>query len=101
MEYRSTEQGDVTEIFLKGRFVFSDNESFRRIIKDMDNNSSKEWVLNLGELDFIDSAGLGMLLIAREAAEKNCIGLKLRSAQGQVREMLEISQFDGLIAHEA
>ncbi len=101
MDYRSTDNGDVKEFFLTGRFVFSDNESFRQIIKDMDNSSFKQWVLNLSELDFIDSAGLGMLLIAREAAEKNSIGLKLRSAQGQVREMLEISQFDGLLAHEA
>lgn len=100
MQFTSTDQGNFQEVFLEGRFVFSDNENFRQIIKEMDDQQSKQLVLNLQGLEFIDSAGLGMLLIARETAEKKQIGLKLRSARGQVREMLELSKFDTLIPYE-
>ena len=51
-------------------------------------------MLDLANLNWIDSAGLGMLLLARDAAHKNDLKLVLRSPRGDVKSMLELGRFD-------
>ena len=100
MEYRTGNDGSCREVYLNGSFKFNDNEVFREIVHDMENASGKPYVFDLGGLEFIDSAGLGMLLIAKKTAEKNDIGLILRGAHGQVQHMLQVTKFDTLIECE-
>ena len=100
MDVKTSNTESGKELFLSGRFMFSDNEAFRDVIRDMDGDSGTNWVLNLKGLEFIDSAGLGMLLIARDAASKNQVALSLRGAQGQVQHMLQVSKFNELITCE-
>jgi anti-anti-sigma factor len=101
MEYRAKDEGHGREVFLTGSFKFSDNGVFREIIKDMDAYGGHDYVFDLNGLEHIDSAGLGMLLIAREMAEKNALQLRLRRPQGQVQQMLQVTQFTDLIPCEA
>ncbi len=101
MQYRAKEEGHSKELFLSGSFNFSDNSVFREIIKDMEDYGGQDYVLDLDGLEYIDSAGLGMLLIARETAEKKSLQLCLRRPQGQVQQMLQVTRFIDLIPCEA
>jgi anti-anti-sigma factor len=53
-------------------------------------------VIELNALEYIDSAGLGMLLLAREAAQRHGRGITLAGARDQVARVLAVSKFDQL-----
>jgi anti-anti-sigma factor len=58
-------------------------------------------VIDLAKVEFIDSAGLGMLLIARDEASKASRQLTLRGPQGQVKRMFAVTRFETLFAIES
>lgn len=86
------------EVNINGRLVFSDNSQFRELVDRFRDHGGKDLVVDLSGLDFIDSAGLGMLLVAKEAADKNKMAMTVRGARGQVKEMFDISRFDAVIS---
>jgi HptB-dependent secretion and biofilm anti anti-sigma factor len=48
----------------------------------------------------VDSAGLGMFIIAAETAKKAGLSLTLRSPSGHVRKLIELSKMDKLLSIE-
>lgn len=96
MEHKVHNTSTGQEIMLRGRFTFADHEGFRGVVHLMDEPGAKRIVFDLSGLEFVDSAGLGMFLIAREAAERKKLQLVLRGAQGQVKRMLDLGRFDAL-----
>lgn len=90
--------GPKTEIALKGRLTFSDYSTFREISQSFDNIDS--CLLDLTELEFIDSAGLGMLLIARDRVKQKNGQIVLRVGDGQVKKMLNLGQFESFFVIE-
>jgi anti-anti-sigma factor len=51
-------------------------------------------------LEFIDSAGLGMLLIIRDKLNAKNGSVLLRGSQGQVQKMLKLGNFETLFVIE-
>ncbi len=56
--------------------------------------------MDFTNIEFIDSAGLGMLLLAKDAVEQRQVRLVLRGANGQVAKMFSISEFDKIFSLE-
>jgi len=50
--------------------------------------------VDLADVEFIDSAGLGMLLLARDEISKKSSSLTLKSPQGQVQRMFSVARFE-------
>ncbi len=84
--------GTIT-ISLSEKLSFEDHNRFREILASLDNPELKKCVIDLSSLETIDSAGLGMLMIAYETAEKSRLDFSLSRPQGQVQKLLEISDF--------
>ena len=82
------------------KLSFADHATFRDTIRMMVESGKKKFVIELNRLQSIDSAGLGMFLIANEEAQKGDWKLILRSPQGQVKRMLELAKFGDLVAIE-
>jgi len=101
MDYTVRDGDGVREVFLKGQLTFEADDDFRKIIGGMEKDRSgagvPEMVLDMSGLDFIDSAGLGLLVLANNTANRCQVRLKMRGPRGQVREMIEISEFHTLI----
>ncbi|OJX81325.1 MAG: hypothetical protein BGO92_07735 [Magnetospirillum sp. 64-120] len=89
--------GGETCVSLSGRLVFAEHETFEEIIASMAQTTGKTVVLDLEGLDFMDSAGLSMIMIAREEAEGRGQTLKLRNARGAVRQLLDLSALDFML----
>lgn len=53
-------------------------------------------LIDLKDLQWIDSAGPGMLLLARDAAAKSNLELVLRGPQGDVKSLLKLGRFETL-----
>ena len=101
MEYKVSTEGDVAEVRINGRLTFAEHEQCRRILTELEESSGSRQVVDLRGVEFIDSAGLGLLLLLRENAEKHDCSVVLRvPAEGQVRRMLDIARFQDLIPIE-
>ncbi len=92
MEYIYTENEETMELKLKGKFTFTDNNTFLSFFEKNYNTI----IIDLAEIDFIDSAALGVLLLTRDKCNKASIKLVLRNPVGQVQQMFKISKFNEL-----
>ncbi len=100
MDFTQSTEGTTTKFDLKGKFTFSDHENFREIISAIKNKKSQTIMINFAGVEFIDSAALGMMLIARDEAGKSGASLILKSPEGQVDKMFSVSKFDSLFTIE-
>jgi len=89
----STSNGSVT-ITIADKLTFEDHDNFRSLLKVIESEENNSCTINLKDLNTIDSAGLGMLMIAFEAAEKTGTSFQIHQPDGQVKRLLEISEFD-------
>lgn len=88
------------EVAISGRFTFADHEKFRSVLAVFDEPSNKSVVLDVSSLESLDSAGLGMFMVARNTADIKNIKLRVRGAQGQVRKLLTLGKFEELLTME-
>ncbi|WP_073954811.1 STAS domain-containing protein [Thalassospira sp. TSL5-1] len=100
MIYKTQQNDTAVIIEMSERFTFSDHTVFRKLIDELSGLNSLTRIFDLSGIEFIDSAGLGMLLLARDEAEKNQATIILRGAKGQVKRMLEVARFDTLFQME-
>lgn len=96
MIYRVDSIGEKLSITFKGRLTFADYNSFRQVVELIGTVENQICTFDIQELDYIDSAGLGMLLLSREKAQENNASIMLQNPSGQVKKMLEIGKFENL-----
>lgn len=98
MEYRIDKDGsDVTVVFT-GDITFSENVSFRQILKELAESEVQNCTFDLENVGMVDSAGLGMFLIAKEQADTAGWKLTVSGAQGHVASMLKLTKLSDLLA---
>ncbi|MEI8396448.1 MAG: STAS domain-containing protein [Rhodospirillaceae bacterium] len=97
MDYAIDIKDQEAQVRLTGRLTFNDHAKLRALIKEMLQNQPKRQVLDLASLEFVDSAGIGMLLIAREELSVQDKQFVLRGASGQVKRVLTVAQLGKLI----
>ncbi len=96
MKYDIQDTGGETKVALEGRITFADHEDFHSVIETLEKSRQKLITFDLSRVDFIDSAGLGMLLIARETAVERNAEITLKGAQDQVKKIFTTAKFDEL-----
>ncbi|NVJ98320.1 MAG: STAS domain-containing protein [Alphaproteobacteria bacterium] len=98
MEYRINEaDGNELNVVFTGDITFSENVAFRQLLKDLGERSVKKCVFDLTAVDMVDSAGLGMFLIAKEQADTSGWNLSVTGAQGHVASMLKLTKLSDLL----
>lgn len=100
MNFTVRDDGGVRNIALMGQLTFAATENFREVIAGLERDKVKACALDLGGLDFIDSAGLGLLVLAHAGATHARIDFKITHPKGQVREMIEVAEFHTVIPCE-
>ncbi|NBO17628.1 MAG: anti-sigma factor antagonist [Proteobacteria bacterium] len=98
MEYVINQQDSTRRIVMSGQFTFSDNQKFKQVLALLDDSQMKALVVDFTEVDFIDSAGLGMLLLLRDECQARNIAISIAAAKGQVEKIFLISKFDQLFS---
>jgi anti-anti-sigma factor len=100
MKYRnSVSEGEVL-LTLEETLTFVDAEIFAAALADVEAGGQRRWVVDLRGLDFIDSFGLGLLVVMFDRAEKDRVKLVLRGAKGLVRDRLDYTRFDMILTLE-
>jgi anti-sigma B factor antagonist len=85
--------GDVSVVVLKGRIVLGEGSSaLRERIKSLVDDGRKKIVLNMENVTYIDSAGLGTLVAAHISAKKQDAALHLSDLGNKFHEVLQITR---------
>lgn len=98
MEYRVENTGGRAVVTFSGDITFSENVAFRQMLKELSEGSLTEGVFELSSVSMVDSAGLGMFLIAKEQADKAGWKLSVSGAQGHVASMLKLTKLSNLLS---
>lgn len=101
MDYTTQISGNELHVALKGQFTYADNQKFKAIVDATQKNNPRQVTLNFAQVDFIDSAGLGMLLLLRDLCQNKHIPVCIEAASGQVERIFMISKFDQLFTLRA
>lgn len=100
MDYVIVDEGTEIRVSLNGRLTLADHGGVRRMIGEMMRAVPTRLVLHLAGLEFIDSAGIGMMLIAHEEAGRHGRTLVLREPRGQVLRVLDLARLDKVVCIE-
>src|SRR4051812_29058212 len=94
--------GDVTLLKCKGRFVAGDESSFlQRPVTDL-MKSERQFVLHLGDVTFVDSSGLGLLVRLAGITRAARGDVKLCSVGREVAHTLNITNLKQILEmHES
>lgn len=98
MELAIHNNGNSVTVKLSGQFTFTDNQKFKHILELVDTPELRSLGLDFAGVTFIDSAGLGMLLLLRDRCQDKHISVSIHSPHGQVHKVLMISKFDQLFS---
>lgn len=83
--------GDDLVITLTGKFIHADYREFLELSGALDFTGKNRLVFDLANLDFIDSGGIGMLVMAADLCQKYNAEVVLRGAHGHVRTVIDNS----------
>lgn len=100
MNYKTSNIKDGKEVLVSGSFTFRDHDTFFEIVAMIKTGYDKHIVLNMADCDFLDSAALGMLVIAHDEAVAKKVLLTIKGAQGKVKDVLYAARFDTLYDFE-
>ncbi|BAI71320.1 hypothetical protein AZL_006820 [Azospirillum sp. B510] len=101
MDFKTTNTGDATEVGMTGRLEFTDHDRLRDIVELLETPGMRRFIIEMSGLEFIDSAGLGMLLILQEEAETRNIKMIVRCPPGDVRRSIDLARLGEILTLEA
>ena len=85
--------GDVTVIDAAGRITLGEGASaFRDAIRDLVAKGNKKVLLNLGDVSYIDSSGIGELVSGFTTVTNSGGQLKLVGLSKRVKDLLQITK---------
>lgn len=98
MSVRLTREDHRAILNIQGRFDFNLHADFRRQSEEaLACTQTREIVVNLSRVNYLDSSALGMLLLLREKAAANARHeVVLSGANGMVQQVLEVANFGRL-----
>jgi anti-sigma B factor antagonist len=83
----------VTVLDIEGRIVLGEeSNAFREKVKGLLASGKKKIVLNLANVTYIDSAGLGTLVATFHSARSQGAALKLANLGAKFKEVLQVTK---------
>jgi anti-sigma B factor antagonist len=93
IKLNSRQVGDVTVVDLAGRITLGEGSStMRDALRDLLAKGHKKILLNLGEVSYIDSSGIGELVSAFTTVTNQGGQLKLLGLNKRVKDLLQITK---------
>jgi anti-sigma B factor antagonist len=85
--------GDVSVVDVAGRITLGEGSSaLRDALRDLINKNQKKILLNLGEVNYIDSSGIGELVSGFTTVTNSGGNLKLLNLNKRVKDLLQITK---------
>lgn len=88
---------NTVRIILNGRFDFNSQRQFRSTYDaPLNDNAVHTLEIDLGDVEYLDSSALGMLLLLKERTANAKKELVLANCRGTVQQVLEVANFHKL-----
>ncbi len=85
--------GDVSVVDVAGRITLGEGSSaLRDLLREMVGKGQKQILLNLGEVSYIDSSGIGELVSGFTTVTNSGGHLKLLNLNKRVKDLLQITK---------
>ena len=85
--------GDVAIVDLNGKITLGENTGIlREELRSLLANGTKHIILNMADVSYVDSAGLGELVGAYTTATNQGGAVKLLNLQGKMRDLMQITK---------
>jgi anti-sigma B factor antagonist len=89
----SRQVGDVTVVDAAGRITLGEGASvFRDVIRDLAAKGNKKILVNLADVSYIDSSGIGEMVSSFTTVTNHGGQLKLLSLTKRVKDLLQITK---------
>ncbi len=93
MEFKTERTDGVTVLFVReDRLDANNSEELKTELRRIFDNGTKDLIIDLKEILFIDSSGLGVLVSGYKNASILHGSLKLSNLQSQVKSMFELTR---------
>ena len=100
MKYEISDAEGRTVLHVSGEMTISDRGEFDGLPARIFRSGSRDVVVDMTGLEYLDSAGLGMLLMLHKKATEQGARVTIRNPGGEVKEVLELARFGILFAIE-
>lgn len=80
-------------IYLRGKFAFSLQSEFRKAYEQLA-TKCRTLTIDLNEVDYMDSSGLGMLLVMKKYLDDATVSYELENVSGATLNLLQITHFN-------
>lgn len=95
MEYRLEPLGTTLRLVLKGSMYVEDASKLRQdALAAMEGTACSRVEVDLSQLDYIDSSGLGVFISLHKRCARKGGTLAVRGLSGTVKELFEITRLD-------
>lgn len=99
MQYQSQFDGEQLTLRLSGNLTYNAHGDMHKMVQDILSDPKSAQIIDISTLDILDSAGLGLLLSARDLCAREGIETTLRvPSEGPVAKMLSVARFDEIMS---
>lgn len=94
MEFKLEATSEAHIIHILGELIAENSHSFREMINEISQKNPKEIIVDLQQVPFIDTSGLGTLVGIRATLRSKNIALKLRNPTERVLQNFKMTRLD-------
>jgi anti-sigma B factor antagonist len=94
MEIRQTTIGNVSVVRLSGRFDSAAVPLFKKEVQVPDGDHAAKFVIEMAEVGYVDSGGLGSLVALLRQAKKNDGDVKISVIPAKIQYVFELTKIN-------
>jgi len=95
--FRTERDGRDATVIIEGDVDLAEAERLQQLIADLADEGTRTVVVDLQQVGFMGSAGLGALVSGQNRLSEQGAGLRVRSPSPSVRRVLELTALDKVI----
>ncbi len=94
--------GDITLVSMAGKLAMGrESQRIETIVDDLAKKSARKVIFDLSQVEYIDSAGIGLLALASGKTKESGGKLVVVTGAGRVLEMLKLTQMTAVLTVSA
>lgn len=88
---------DATVLELKGDLTYSNRAAFKTAVEQVKRRGCRHLIVNMEQVRFVDSSGLGLLVLVSQTFKLQQAQLSLLKPQSYVREIMSLANIPKMI----
>lgn len=95
MELKIRKNGEIFIVDVNGEMDLYNSYKLKELVMKMLEKNVKKFVINLEQVDYIDSSGIGALIFICSTLKKMNLKLSITNVHGSVKKVIELTKLMG------